>query len=169
MFWNSWDSILRILIVGTVTYLSFLVLLRISGKRSLSKLNAFDLIVSVALGSILASTITSSDLPLADGLMSFTILLFLQYVISQLSVRVPGVEKLVKSNPVLLLYEGEFIESALKEERITKRDILSVVRNSGYHYLDEVQAVVLETDGGLSVLPNNEGGEKTALKDVEGI
>ncbi len=66
MFFDGFDVIFRTLLIGIMTYLSLIVILRVSGKRTLSKMNAFDLIVTVALGSILASIITSKDISLKD-------------------------------------------------------------------------------------------------------
>lgn len=167
MFFNSWESIFKIIILGILTYISFIIMLRISGKRSLSKLNAFDVIVSVALGSILASTITSDSLPLVDGIVAFATLLILQYFISKLSVNSYNFEKLIKSNPVLIFHNGEFLDDVMTAERITKRDLLSILRNDGIYGLDSVQSVVLETDGKFSVIEKSESDSATTMVDVE--
>ena len=110
MFWSSWSSIGRIIIAGIFAYLSIVVSIRISGKRTLSKLNAFDFVVTVALGSILATMITTKDFKIVDGIASFAILMILQYIISSLSVRSRKVEKIVKAEPTLLFYNNEFLE-----------------------------------------------------------
>lgn len=75
MFFNDEFSLLRVVIVGTLAYLSLVLLLRVSGKRTLSKMNAFDLVVTVAIGSTLATVLLSKDVALADGVVAFTLLI----------------------------------------------------------------------------------------------
>ncbi len=77
-----------------------------SGKRTLSKMNAFDLVVTVALGSILATILLAKDVDLAAGMTAFIVLLALQFVIAWLAVRVPLIKRLVQSEPALSLYHG---------------------------------------------------------------
>ncbi len=152
MFFQDWHSIVRILVVGTAAYVGLVALLRISGNRTLSKLNAFDLIVTVALGSTLATVLLSKTTPLLNGLIALALLIFLQYAVTWSSVRVAFVRKLVKSSPVLLMHDGRFIESALRKARVTRVEALAALRSSGVSATDEVGAVILETDGTLSVL-----------------
>ena len=71
---SDWGGMLRILVTATAAYAILVAVLRVSGKRTLSKLNAFDLIVTIALGSTLASVITSDSLPLAEGLLALVLL-----------------------------------------------------------------------------------------------
>jgi uncharacterized membrane protein YcaP (DUF421 family) len=72
VFFSGWDSLLRTLVVGVLAYVALVVFLRISGKRTLSKMNAFDLIVTVALGSTLATVTLSKEVALADGALALT-------------------------------------------------------------------------------------------------
>lgn len=81
-------------------------LLRVSGKRTLTKMNAFDLVVTVALGSTLATVLLTKSVALAEGLTAFVLLIFLQFVLTWLSVRSRAVSRLVKSEPTLLVYQG---------------------------------------------------------------
>lgn len=80
VFFDSWESILRTLIISVLAYGSLVVILRISGKRTLSKMNAYDLIVTVALGSTLATVLLNKDVALADGVLTFILLISLQYL-----------------------------------------------------------------------------------------
>src|SRR5690554_5187638 len=102
MFFSDWSSLLRVVVVGTLAYAGLVILLRISGKRTLSKMNAFDLIVTVALGSTLATVLLSKSVVLAEGITAFFLLIALQYLITWSSMRVPHVESLVKAEPSLL-------------------------------------------------------------------
>lgn len=163
MFFNDEFSLLRVVIVGTLAYLSLVLLLRVSGKRTLSKMNAFDLVVTVAIGSTLATVLLSKDVALADGVVAFTLLIGLQYVITWLSVRSRRVENLIKAEPSLLYFNGRFLHEALKGERVTEAE----VRSQGLSEMESVAAVVLETDGSLTVLRNQDDQLFTSLKGIK--
>ncbi len=167
-FFSSWPELGRTLLIGALAYLTLVLLLRISGKRTLTKLNAFDLVVTVALGSTLASTIMSKSVALAEGATAFLLLVALQFVITWLSVHYKPFSKLVKADPQLLLFEGEFLPGAMQSERVTRTEVCSAVRSSGAASLHQVRAVVLETDGSLSVMKVNGATDDSALEGVSG-
>ena len=154
MFFESWFGLLRVLVVGTIAYSALVLLLRVSGKRTLAKLNAFDLIVTVALGSTLATVLLSKSVALLEGLVAFSLLAGLQYLVAWLSVRHPRFSDLVKSEPSLLLHRGRFLEGAMRSQRVTRVEVLAALRSSGVAEPGRVAAVVLETDGSLSVIQN---------------
>jgi uncharacterized membrane protein YcaP (DUF421 family) len=168
MFFDSWLGLLRVLVVGTLAYVALVVVLRVSGKRTLAKLNAFDLIVTVALGSTLATVLLSKSVALAEGLLAFLLLVGLQYLVAWLSVRSQRFSDLVKSEPTLLLHRGRFLEVAMRHQRVTRQEILSALRSSGVADLQDAAAVVLETDGSLSVIAEASAAGMTTLADVAG-
>ena len=169
-FFDSWSSLFFTAAAGVAAYTFVVVLLRTSGKRTLAKLNAFDLVVTVALGSTLASVMTSNTLPLANGLFALGLLVVLQFAVAWLSVRSDWFERLVKSEPVLLFYEGRFLDRAIRSSRLTPGEILAVARSSGQADMDNVKAVILETDGSLSVVGKPEApAARTTLSGVKGL
>lgn len=168
MFFESWDGLVRTLTVGPLAYLSLLLLLRVSGKRTLSKLNAFDLVVTVALGSTLATVLLSKDVPLVEGAAGFVVLILAQWIITALSVRSAWVRRVVKAEPRLLYFRGDWLDDALRQERVTRNEIFAVARASGFADLKGVDAVVLETDGSLNVLGKIEAAGVSTLSDVKG-
>ncbi len=109
MFFDSWSGLGRVLIVGVFAYGALVLILRVSGKRTLSKMNAFDFVVTIALGSTLATILLSKDVALAEGLLALALLIGLQFVITWLSVRSPTVNRLVKAEPALLFHRGHFL------------------------------------------------------------
>lgn len=169
MFFSSWDALLRVLIVGTLAYAALVLVLRISGKRTLSKMNAFDLVVTVALGSTLASTILSKSTTLLEGVLALALLVGLQYVITWLSVRSDAFQSLVKSKPTLIYFRGRFLEDAMAEERVTTEEVRAAIREHGSSQMDGCEAVVLETDGSFSVLELATDTPHHALANVEGV
>jgi uncharacterized membrane protein YcaP (DUF421 family) len=168
MFFHSWMGLLRILIVGAVAYCALILFLRISGKRTLSKMNAFDLVVTVALGSTLATVLISKDVPLVEGVAAFALLILFQFVISWLSVRSAVVSRLVKSEPSLLFHRGQFLYGAMRQERVNEEEIHAAARNEGVASLTEIDAVVLETDGSFSVIKRTVEGARSTLSSVQG-
>ncbi len=154
MFFDSWMGLLRVLIGGGFAYVTLVAFLRISGKRTLAKLNAFDLIVTVSLGSTLASIILNKSVALAEGALALALLIALQFVITWLSVRFGAFENLIKAEPTLLLHRGKMLQAAMRRERVTSDDLLAAVRSAGVGDVSEIDAVTLETDGSLSVVRN---------------
>lgn len=152
MVFDDWFGLLRILIVGVLPYAAVIFWLRVSGKRTLSKWNAFDFIVTVALGSTLATVVMSKDVELAEGILAFALLIGLQFGITWLTVRFKWVENLVKAEPTLLLDKGEFLREAMKRQRVSESEIRAAVRAKGRASIEEIEAVVLETDGSWSVI-----------------
>lgn len=170
MFFDSWAGLGRVLIVGTLAYLALVLLLRISGKRTLTKLNAFDLVVTVALGSTLATVLLSKSVALVEGVLALALLILLQFAITWLSVRSPRFQALIKAEPTLLLHRGRFLENAMKAQRVTREEILAAMRASGMADADRVAAVVLETDGSMSIVPDvGPEGQRAALATVDGF
>lgn len=151
MFYDDWQGLVRVLIVGTSAYAALILLLRVSGKRTLAKLNAFDFVVTVALGSTLATVLLSADVALAEGVTALALLVALQYVVAWASIRSRRVTSLVKSEPTLV-YHGRFLPAAMRRERLGEEELVQAARGQGYADLNEVAAIVVETDGSLSVL-----------------
>lgn len=166
---QGWGGILRVIVVGTLAYAGLVLVLQLTGKRTLSKMNAFDLIVTVALGSALASTMLAKSTPLAEGLTGLVLLVALQYAITWLSVRSERVQGLVKAQPAILVHRGQFQRIAMRRERVTEEEVLAALRGQGAKSLDESTTVVIETDGSLSVLSGEASGEgPSSLANVRG-
>ncbi|CAN5634407.1 DUF421 domain-containing protein [soil metagenome] len=166
MFFDGWITLGRTALVGTLAYLSLVLLLRVSGKRTLSQMNAFDFIVTVALGSTLATVLLSSSVSLARGVLAFAVLIFLQFIITWLSVRSPAVRNLIKAEPTLLVHKGAFLTGAMKQERVTQEEVRAALRAQGIAAVEEVEAVVLETESSFSVVMQPSGESDSALADV---
>jgi uncharacterized membrane protein YcaP (DUF421 family) len=158
MFFSDWADLGRVVAGGTLAYAALIVFLRLSGKRTLTKLNAFDLVVTVALGSTLSSVLLDKSITLAEGAMAFGLLILLQYILTWSSVRWRPFEKAVKSEPTLGFHRGEFLFEAMRRQRITQSEVLSAVRSSGRDNLRGIRAVALENDGSLSVIAESSSG-----------
>ena len=167
MFFDGWQGIGRVIIVGTLAYAALIAILRVSGKRTLTKMNAFDLVITVALGSTLATIVLSKDVALAEGVVAFALLAALQFVVTSLSVRSRRVMHLVKSEPTLIFFRGCLLPDALRTQRVTEEEVRAAIRSVGKSQLADVEAVILETDGSFSVLDGAGRVAGSAAQDVQ--
>lgn len=168
MFLSSCDDLLRTVVVGMFAYAGLILTLRISGKRTLSKMNAFDLVVTVSLGSILATALLSKQTALAEVLTAFATLIGLQFIVAWLSARYRQFGNFVKAQPRMLLYRGKFLHEAMLRERVTEGEVLSAIRAQGVARIEDVEAVVLETDGSFTAIGAPPEGKSSSLTDVKG-
>jgi uncharacterized membrane protein YcaP (DUF421 family) len=167
---DSIDPLVRIAITVPVAYAVIILFIRISGKRSTSQMNNFDWIVTVALGSILGSTVVLKDVTLAEGLLATGLLLALQFVLTTAVRRSDRVASAIKATPTLLLHNGSFIEEAMSRERISEREILAALREKGVTDTEAVAWVVLENDASFSVLLKSDSGNAfNVMREVPGF
>jgi uncharacterized membrane protein YcaP (DUF421 family) len=163
LLFDDWQALVRTAVVGVLAYAALVFFLRVSGKRTLSKMNAFDFVVTVALGSTLATILLNEQVALAEGAFALALLIVLQFVVTWSSVRVRWVRAVMTGEPRMLLYRGEFLDAALRHERVTHEEIRSAVRSAGIASLRDVHAVVLETDGSFSIVRNDGSEDASAL------
>lgn len=167
ILFDGWKSVLRIAIMCMLAYPFLIVLLRFFGKRSLSNVNIFDFVITVTYGATLGSIITSDKMSFADGVVVLFMLTLLQYIVSKLSVNSKGFADLIKSNPSFIYHDGKFYEKSMHKHRIRKDDLRGKVRQQGLSSFEQVEAIVLEGDGSLSIIKKGDTQSKDALEGVE--
>lgn len=165
---QGWDAVIRIVASAILIYLTIIVIIRLLGKRSTSKLNNYDWIITVALGSMTGSVIVSQSVVIVDGIIAISLVLLLQYITTKFAARLSFVRSAVHAPATLLFIEGRFLEQNMKKERILKQEVLSAIRRSGFGSLRTVRAVILESDAELSVLGGDVELDSALLEDVEG-
>ncbi|PRY16537.1 uncharacterized protein DUF421 [Pontibacter ummariensis] len=160
--WNGYEPLLRIVAVGTLTYIGIIILLRASGKRTLLSMNAFDFIITVAMGSAYGRILTAKQVSLAEALVTFCLLVSLQYIVSWLETRSQKFARVVAGQPSLLYYQGQFLEREMKKKRVRKAEMLAAARSKKLENLEQIEAIILETNGSLSVIKkSNKKGDST--------
>lgn len=160
------NPFLETVITGIIAYIATILILRISGKRTLAKWNSFDFVVTIALGSVFASILLSTKDAFGKGILSFALLVLFQYIITWIAVRSSIIQKLIKSEPSLLLFRGKMQHDVMKKERIAEGEILAALRSNGVSAIEDADAVILETDGSFSVIQNIDESSASALRDV---
>lgn len=166
MWFDSWPDVLRVALVGAAAYATLVVVLRITGRRTLSQLNAFDFIVTVAFGSTLATIVLSSDVSWAEGATALALLALLQWVVASVASAWPRSRGLITSAPKVVLVDGRLRADVLRDCRLNEADVMQAIRSTGSGDVSEIAAVVLETNGNLSVIARSTLGDARALGDL---
>lgn len=165
-FFDGWEPIARILVVGALAYTALVLLLRVSGKRTLTQMSGFDFIITVALGATFGRMLTARDVPLAEAVTAFLLLMALQYAAGRMEIRSPRFARLVTAPPVLLFCHGEFLNHAMEREQFTQAELRSALRERGLGSFEKVSAIVLESNGQLTVIESSQVGDGSALEDL---
>jgi uncharacterized membrane protein YcaP (DUF421 family) len=147
----SWAALGAIFLTAIGIYLVVIMMTRICGKRSFSKMSSFDFSMTVAIGSIIATTILSKSVTLTDGIMG-TIAVYLLQISMAYARRNDAVKKIIDNQPFLLMDGPVILEENLRKGRVAKSDLRAKLREANVTELSEVKAVIFETTGDISVL-----------------
>jgi len=160
---NAW----RVVVSAAGGYVAILVYARIAGLRSFAQISAFDFAMTVAVGSILASMAVTRSASLVDGLIALATLFALQAFVGVGRLRL-GLGRLVDNRPRLLVAHGRILDGQLDRARMTRSDLFAKLRGAGVHGLADVDAVVLETTGDVSVLTGGDPVDADLFPGVVG-
>jgi uncharacterized membrane protein YcaP (DUF421 family) len=149
---TTWSAIGMSLLSTAGIYLAVIAYTRLAGLRSFSKMSSFDFTMTVAVGSLVASTILSDDPPLLLAAAALAAVYGLQLLIARLRIHSETVRTLVDNQPVLLMENGRMLEANMRASEITRADLLAKLREANVLRLAQARAVVLETTGDISVL-----------------
>ncbi|HAD96917.1 MAG TPA: DUF421 domain-containing protein [Cryomorphaceae bacterium] len=150
-FTTSGTTALAIILTTFAVYITLILFTRLAGKRSFSKMSSFDFAMTVAIGSLLASTILSSSISLAEGIVGLAAVYTLQMTAALLR-RYPGFKNAIDNQPLLLMKGTEILYDNLKKARVAEGDLRSKLREANVIELSQVKAVIFETTGDISVL-----------------
>ncbi len=160
------DAALRGTILSVLGLAWIILLVNIVGLRSFSKMTSFDFVMTVAMGSLLATIATVSEWTGFVQAMTAAVALFIaQYIIARIRKSSDKFESFIQNQPLLLMRNGEFIDEALEKSRVAKDDLIAKMRESNVLHMSEVRAAVLEATGDVSVL-HGESMDEFLLSDV---
>jgi uncharacterized membrane protein YcaP (DUF421 family) len=147
------DAIARGLILGAVAMVWVILLIRLNGLRSLSKMTNFDFVMTVAMGSLVAS---AAQVERLNAFVQIAAAMAGLFVFQNLTARLrrssEAVEDALQNDPILLMKNGQMCHAALKAERVSESDVLAKLREANALDMSKVKAVILETTGDISVL-----------------
>lgn len=154
---STLDLLLRGLILTAIGMVWIVLLVRVVGLRSFSKMTNFDFVMTVAMGSLLAGSGQSTSWnEFAQTLVAMVALFGVQWLVARLRKKSDRIERMVHNEPVILMRNGSIDEKALRETRVAKDDLIAKLREANVLAMDQVRAVVLETTGDVSVLHGRE-------------
>lgn len=162
-FWTGWSPIVHTVLIATVGYLALLLMLRITGPRTMAKMTPLDFIIAVTLGSAFGRVITAVEVSVAQALAALALLVVLQWVLAAGRARSTFMRRVMDSPPVLLYYDGQLQHRTLRRHRLTEADVHSAARGSGQGSLADAKAVVLHQDGSLGVITDSAMGDGSSL------
>ncbi|TYR73574.1 DUF421 domain-containing protein [Rossellomorea vietnamensis] len=168
LLFDNWKSLLRAAVMCLLAYPFLIFVLRLFGKRTLTNVNMFDFIITVTYGATLSSILTNDKVSFAEGAIILLMLTLLQMIIAKLTRNSKRFSDLIKASPSFLYNEGEFNENEMQKQRICLDDLRSKVRKEGMGSFENLEAIVLEGDGSLSIIKKEEGASKAALIGVKG-
>jgi uncharacterized membrane protein YcaP (DUF421 family) len=147
------DTVFRAFLLSVLAVSWVIVGVRAVGLRTFSKMTAFDFVVTIAVGSLLAGAAQSTTwTAFVQSALAISTLLGFQYLVAVLRRSSKRFEAIVQNRPVLLMWEGEMLPAALEATRVAQSDVLAKLREANVLDFSEVRAVVLETTGDISVL-----------------
>jgi uncharacterized membrane protein YcaP (DUF421 family) len=162
----SWPDLLMVALSTVAIYAAILILTRINGLQSFSKMSSFDFAITIAMGSVIASTIVMEDPPLAQGVTGLAVLFALQFAISTVRRRVPAATVATDNPPLLVMAKHEVISHNMDRARMSQGDLHAKLRMAGIAHPEEVFAVVFETTGDVSVVRDGEPVDPTVFEGV---
>ena len=142
------DIVLRAIVI----YVLVFVFTRALGRRELSTLQPFDLILLVVIGDLIQSGVTQNDLSVTGVLIVVCTIGILQVIFSYLSFRFRRVRPLLQGEPIVLVENGQLIDRNMRRERLTLDDLAEKARLNEIASIDEVKWAVLETNGDISFI-----------------
>jgi len=159
--WFAFDipSFVAIILTAIGIYIAIVIFTRIAGKRSFSKMSSFDFAMTVALGSMVATTVLSKSVSLWQGVIGIATVYILQLFVAILR-RFKVVQNVVDNGPLMLMDGQTILYENLKKARVTEADLRSKLREANVIRLKEVRAVVFEATGDISVLHTDKDDEE---------
>jgi uncharacterized membrane protein YcaP (DUF421 family) len=165
-FFDGWAHLLRSALTAAGIYIVIVAAIRIFGEKALAKMSGYDMIVTVALGSLVAALPLTRSVSLTDAIAAAVTFLVLQQITRYLQARFRRVHTLVRERPRLLLWNGHLLQDRMLESDISADEVRAAVRRSGFLSLKQVRAAILENDGEWSVIPQSSTPDMSAMEGL---
>jgi len=169
VFFRSWDGLWHVVLSAALVYVLVVAALRWIGARALAKMSAYDLIVSIALGSMVAAIPLSTSISVMDGIAAIATFLALQELTRFLQARYRLAQHLVRERPHLVVWDGRLIDDRLKELDASPDEVRAAIRQAGLLSIADAQAVVLENDGEWSVMRRGDERNPENMSALDGL
>lgn len=152
----SWHTLLDVALRTSIVYLALLLGLRLTGTRQLGQMSTFDLVLLLIIANAVQNAMVGPDTSLAGGLVAAGVLIAWHRVIEWWRLRSRGLAKLIAGEGIMLVHRGKVLDEHLRRGGITRDELLQALREHGVARIDDVMLAVLEPDGAISVIRNDE-------------
>ncbi|WP_125776869.1 DUF421 domain-containing protein [Antribacter gilvus] len=150
------DAVLR----AVAIYLVLLLLFRLVGKRALSQVTTFDFVILLIVGEATQQALLGEDFSITHAALVVGTLLLLERGADYLTWRFPRLQRVAESVPLVIVEDGRVLHEVLRKEHLSEEDIIGAAREAhGLERLDQIKWAVLETSGGISVVPKSQAPE----------
>lgn len=168
LFWDGWEPVVHSAVMVICGFLALVLILRVSGPRTMAKMTPLDFIVAVTIGSAFGRTLTATTVPVAQTVVVLVLLVGANWLFAALRARSSRVRTLLDNPPILLYYRGEMQTRAMRSHRLLEEDVHTAARQAGKGSLAGVAAVILQQDGTLGVIGDDDLGDGSSLLPYTG-
>ncbi len=166
---DDWNTLLITVLSTILIYVAIIIITRMNGLRTFAKMSSFDFAITIAIGSLIASTMLIKDQSVANGTVGLIVLIGLQALVAFLRKKSDKFESFITNTPVLLMEGTNILYENLEATKVSRSDLYAKLREANVTHLEQVIVVVLETTGDISVLHKGEPGNtisKELMKNV---
>ena len=142
-----WELVVR----GIVVYMFLIIVLRLTGKRQIGQLSPFDLVLLLILSNAVQNSMNAGDNSLVGGLITATTLIAANYIVGLITFKSKKLEEIIEGRPQVLIHDGKLFEEVMNEAKLTRHELDSTLRQSGYFEIKEVKLAILENNGRVTV------------------
>lgn len=142
-----WELVVR----GLVVYVFLIALLRLTGKRQIGQLSPFDLVLLLILSNAVQNSMNAGDNSLIGGLISASTLVAVNYLVGLITFKSKKLEAIIDGRPQILIHDGKLYEEVMNEAKLTRQELDSTLRQSGYFEIKDIKLAILENNGSVTV------------------
>lgn len=154
---------LLVFIRSFIIYVLVFIVIRAMGKRELSQLQPFELLIIVTIADLAASPLSSNTIPLINGVASIVCLLIVYIVFTILIQSSNVIQKIMCDRATVIISNGKIVEKELRKQQYTVDELMSQVRNQGEYKISDIQYAILETSGSLNIINKNNNYKQLPL------
>ncbi|WP_020168469.1 MULTISPECIES: DUF421 domain-containing protein [Methylotenera] len=142
-----WELVVR----GLVIYLFLIILLRVTGKRQIGQLSPFDLVLLLILSNAVQNSMNAGDNSLIGGMISATTLVIVNYLVGLITFKSKKLEAIIEGRPQVIIHQGKLFDDVMNDAKLTRQELDSTLRQSGYFAIKDVKLAILENNGTVTV------------------
>jgi uncharacterized membrane protein YcaP (DUF421 family) len=154
--WNFTETMLEIVIRTAIVYAVVLIGIRLSGKREVGQMTPFDLALLLLLSNAVQNAMTGPDTSVSGGIVAAATLLLINAGVNQIVWKNRKARMAIEGSPTILIRHGKILEKNLRKEKVTAESLIQALREHGIASVSDVSIAVLEIDGSISCLKNDD-------------